>query len=254
VLLVSESAEIQAVRPDGRTLVSASGFRGSSPRLSPDGQWLVATRSGELWLQPFGGDDSRARRITARGRDGVWSPTGQRLAFVRGHALWSIGVDSRQSRLIWLLQKTQVPSPDSSAIDWSPDGRRLVFADSEGRLWDVGIATPRIRRLGPAGLRGFAPRWSPNGALVALVDEDGWLTVLNTRTGSVRLLAGGVDGYAWSPDGQFLAISRTIVYECDDDPYEGCQLGELSIVRLRNGGTRQQLRSDALGTVFDWRH
>ena len=100
----------------------------------------------------------------------------------------------------------------------------------------------------------FTPRWSPNGALVALVDEDGWLTVLNTRTGSVRVLAGAVDGYAWSPDAQFLAISRTIVYECADDPWEGCELGELSIVRLRNGEARQQLRTDALGTVFDWRH
>lgn len=164
-----------------------------------------------------------------------------------------MGVDSRRPRLLWVLPEAMVPPPDAGAIDWSPDGLRLVLADLEGRLWEVAIGAPRLRRLGPVGLRGFAPRWSPGGAWVAFTDEDGRLTVLNVRSGRVRVLAEAVDGHAWSPDGRFLAMSRTVIYECDDDPWEGCQLGELSIVRLRNGEARQQLRADALGTVFDWR-
>ena len=253
VLLVTESAEIQAVRPDGRNLDSVSGFRGSSPRLSPNGRWLVATRNGELWLQPFGGDDSRARRLTRKGRDAIWSPNGQRLAFFRGRALWSIRVDSHGSRLLWLLPEDIAPPPDAGAIDWSPDGRRLVFADPQGRLWEVAISAPRLRRLGPVGLRGFSPRWSPRGTWVAFADEDGRLTVLNVRSGRVRVLAQAVNGFAWSPDGRFLAISNTLTYECDDDPFDGCDLGELSVVRLLNGESRQPLRADALGAVFDWR-
>jgi tricorn protease len=152
--------------PDGRSLAFASNrhgsydvfvvpVRGGRPRRltsdsandiptgwSPDGKHILftSTRSpsfppqSELYSVPVEG--GRARRITtAEGREGVYSPRGDRIAYVRGPGAWyRRNYRGSSNNDIWLCnadghnnrQLTTFNGQDGSPM-WAPDGRTLFY-------------------------------------------------------------------------------------------------------------------------------
>ncbi|HEY6608193.1 MAG TPA: S9 family peptidase [Candidatus Limnocylindria bacterium] len=125
--------------------------------LSPDGRFVAfavkATAPGKdgyrssLWLAPADGSSS-ARQLTAGAKNDTsphWSPDGRTLAFLsdRGAVLQAGGGGAKPGKAeapgeggtqVWLLpfadggearQLTDLPK-DVEALDWAPDGRRLV--------------------------------------------------------------------------------------------------------------------------------
>src|ERR1700730_7156249 len=60
-------------------------IRATEARWSPDGKWVAYISTGQLWIADAGG--ANARKISS-GNGGagspVWSPTGDRIAFVTG--------------------------------------------------------------------------------------------------------------------------------------------------------------------------
>lgn len=106
----------------------------SEPIASPDTSWVVFAKGTELWgAEVSGAQISEAVRLfTGRGRikELVWSPDGQRLAFVSDRSMYGrggysfVGVFDLQTRGIEYL------APDVSyAIEptWSPDGTKIAF-------------------------------------------------------------------------------------------------------------------------------
>ncbi len=109
---------------------------------SPDGKQILfaSTRSTsfplgfELFTVPAEG--GRARRITAaEGKEGVFSPTGDRLAYVRGPGSWyRKGYRGSSNDDIWLCnadggnnrQVTAFNGQDNSPM-WSADGKTLFY-------------------------------------------------------------------------------------------------------------------------------
>jgi tricorn protease len=109
---------------------------------TPDGKNVLfaSTRStgfppgSQLYTVPLEG--GRARRITlAEGKEGVYSPTGDRLAYVRGPGLWyRKGYRGSSNDDIWLASAdgsnnrrlTAFPGQDASPM-WSPDGKTLFY-------------------------------------------------------------------------------------------------------------------------------
>jgi tricorn protease len=109
---------------------------------SPDGkQLLVASTRGtdypggyDLYSVPA--DGGRARRITAaEGREGVWSPTGDRLAYVRGPGTWyRKGYRGSSNDDVWLCNAdgthnrrlTHFNGQDASPM-WAADGRTVYY-------------------------------------------------------------------------------------------------------------------------------
>jgi hypothetical protein len=97
--------------------------------------------------------------------------------------------------------------------DVSPDGRSIVLA--LGGKWTICDFPACAARKAIAGIRGSRPRWTPDGRAVAYVDgmtqTNLWVQPIDGS--APRQLTQFTDGrllghYAWSHDGQRLAISR----------------------------------------------
>jgi Tol biopolymer transport system component len=203
-----EVSDIYTMRPDGtdvRKVTDSIGFSGG-PAWSPDGRWLVydADRgdypgSMGIYLQPSDGSGP-PRRVTTLPASSTWqelprfSPDGRRIVFNEARpldtgnpndptdqsALFTVRVDGSMLRRItpWAV--------GAADADWSPDGRRLVFAGrpaDNGYIQDVGVVDAdgehlRIITRGD-GVSGdgdtfryqesFNPAWSPDGAKIIFV-------------------------------------------------------------------------------------
>jgi WD40 repeat protein len=143
-------------------------------------------------------------------------------------AAWSISPTSQARAELTALATEQqdggllavVPGGGSVALAFSPDGRLLASADSDGtiRLWNplTGRAAGRPIHAGTGG-GANALAFSPDGRLLASADADGTIRLWNPATGQpagrpIRAGTGdrangdgGVLGVAFSPDGKLLA-------------------------------------------------
>lgn len=174
------------------------------PRWSPDCTRLAYTYQAIAGAAPelhvVNVDGSGDRRLAAGGAP-RWSPTGQRLSFIRGGDVWTIAADGSAAR------RLTDDGTDIAAASWSPDGTRLAEARSAGLyvLRADGGGQTRIastQRPSP----GLAPEWSPSGGQIAFIHGQR-LTVVNPEGTGLRDLAEGVDP-SWSPDGTRIAFDQ----------------------------------------------
>jgi dipeptidyl aminopeptidase/acylaminoacyl peptidase len=109
-----------------------------------------------------------AAELVGEGHAPVFAPDGERLAFTRKGEIW-----------LWSkaagAQRVATVAGDASRLEWSPDGRQLLFVDERGdhsfiALLDVAArGEARVRYLDP-GL-GFAvePCFAPDGKSIAYI-------------------------------------------------------------------------------------
>ena len=154
------------------------------------------------------------------------SPDGGQVVFLSAKDLFSVDVylaDTRTGKIKRKLTETAMdPHLESiqlvnSAGDWSPDGKRFVFAAvSKGkavlRILDMsdGRMLDEIRVAEADEI--FNPTWSPDGKSIAFSAMRGGvmdLFTLDLQGRSVRSLTGDVYADlhpAWSPDGRRIAF------------------------------------------------
>src|SRR5258708_9442145 len=100
-----------------------------------------------LWFCPVQGGASR-RVGDVMAKEGVWSPTGDMIAFVRGETILITDTQGSDAREVARFKL----APHS--LLWSPDGKRLRFTrtsvvEGTDSVWEIGIDGKSLRRVLP---------------------------------------------------------------------------------------------------------
>jgi tricorn protease len=193
---------------------------------------------GEIYTQKPGGDAQKVSiRIAEDGRatlDKVLpvnggatemklSPNGKEIAFVFRGEIFVTSVDGGITKRI-----TNTPWQERS-VNWSPDGRTLVYAAEKDKNWNV-YTMSIIRKEEPyfyastvlkeetvvaTPAEEFQPAFSPDGKEVAYLEDRTTLKVINLATKKTRVVlpagknysyADGDQYYEWSPDGKWFLV------------------------------------------------
>jgi TolB protein len=185
---------IAFVRRDAIWLMGADGtgrrrlFAGTQPSWSPNGSKLAFTHAGAVNTRSISGGPATQ---VAQGYSPAWSPSGAEIAFVRATSLLAVDPDTTVERTIVDVARECLEGSEVSIAgpDWSPDGRRLVFAvvcdDGRFASTSAGVVQADGSGLRWLQLNDPAPTrlaWSPGGARLAFVAESA-----NRRIATVKL-------------------------------------------------------------------
>jgi Tol biopolymer transport system component/DNA-binding winged helix-turn-helix (wHTH) protein len=214
-----------------------TGGEEMSPSLSPDGRFLAYAASGQeggahdIYMQAVAGGGPVL--LVSSPQDDVapaFSPSGDRIAFVRADADWNAPgqaavqpcrilvkpVPAGPERLVGRCTESRY----ASRVAWTPDARALVFSDwrpeSPARIVRLDVATGRKSPLTnpPRNIHGdFDAAVSPDGRTLAfrryLSTQSGDIYLQDIDSGRLTRLTtdGGVGYLAWAPGGRNLIVS-----------------------------------------------
>jgi Tol biopolymer transport system component/DNA-binding winged helix-turn-helix (wHTH) protein len=215
------------------------------PAVSPYGQFVVfslrpeGTSVFKLYLKRIGSEnltaltDEPGHEMYPR-----WSPEGERIAFVRRtEAGRRLCVVAAMGGPVQTLGPVYHLLGD---LDWTPDGRRIVFSGKEQqeapmllmRIDLSGALTDTLTRPEQLSRGDNLPRFSPDGTTLAFVRGDRGSSrdvfVMPSEGGPPRRLTNGFfscGGMDWAPDGKSLIISATLrgPYELWRVPLDGTE-------------------------------
>lgn len=175
--------------PDNRLWVGGTEGVGSASSLLSNGAVVADLDSGEM--------------TSLAGVDHLWSPDGQRVAYLSwpNLALWaadSNGHNARQMMRGWRLLLSFSPTGRATArvatgylLAWSPDSRYLALAGQAAA--DAGLLVKQTLQIADV----------VNNSTRTLISADDLLARLFERPG----MTGEIDNLAWSPVGDEIAIA-----------------------------------------------
>jgi dipeptidyl aminopeptidase/acylaminoacyl peptidase len=191
----------------------------SSINVSADGKWIAYVRGGDhgayegsvprnpsssplqqkvqVVCIPFSGSQPR---IIGEGDHPVISPNSSQVAYINDGQVWTAPLDGSQP-----AKKMFFAKGENGALQWSPDGKQLLFVSSRKDHSFVGIFTDSlqpVKWIAPSLARDQSPRWSPDGkrivfarrearggkpdSLTAIHPEPWSLWVADAQTGNAR--------------------------------------------------------------------
>jgi TolB protein len=270
-----------------------TGVIDQEPDWSPDGRKIAFERRTPCPAGgPRNGLDNYCDVVYTVGRDGKglrplvpcdfadhchlvdtpgWSPDGKKIAFAYGvsddayvgsynfdQAIWVAGANGAAARQV--TQLTPGTSWDSNP-QWSPDGKKLVFARADlnvgkDAVFTVNVDGTGLSQVTPWELNaGNGPDWSPDGKwlLFSVQPEDGSANVYKSHvdgsalTNLTRQSASGMHyaSSSFSPDGRMIVTART--------PGVGPD-GAADVVLMRADGShaRAVTKSPLWESAVDW--
>jgi eukaryotic-like serine/threonine-protein kinase len=193
------------------------------PRVSPDGRRLAFQRvdvvrgNPDIWVKDLE-RGTQVRVTTAAGNDmaSVWSPDGNRLAYVSGQPPGRPGKRTLSIAAAdgsGVTQTFPCPADYCEPTDWTPDGRRLIINVQDARRRDVwSMATEAGDSSQSLLAESFTERdarISPDGRWIAYVSEESGrpeVSVRNLSGSPARFVisGGGGDQPVWSRSGSEL--------------------------------------------------
>lgn len=223
--------------------------------LSPDGRWIVFSRSlgsntSNLWvISARGGSPTQLTSGLHRDDLPAWFPSGDRIAFISDRPsppgamqtyVMSIPFDAQTGRTAGAAQQVSLEAAFYAAV--SPDGRSIVFETPElpgkRRLMVVPSAGGTARTVvRTAGLM-HIPQWSPDGREIYFADKAPGAT---ERT-LMRVSAdGGEARRVWSTPRRIWSMNtatrRALTLDLSTSGFEVAKVAEVSTFDGRPVGT-----------------
>jgi tricorn protease len=185
--------------------------------LSPTGKRVVVEARGEIFTIPA--DKGDVRNLTnssgSAERDPAWSPDGKWVSYFSDK--------SGEYQLVIEAQDGITP-PRSIALtppkhyympSWSPDSKKLVYTDTDLKVWVMDVVTGKAKVVGDdpwmVPQRTLNPVWSPDSKWVAyssrLKSLYHAIFVSNVETGETKQVTDGLADAvwpAWDASGKYL--------------------------------------------------
>ena len=149
------------------------GGRITNLALSPTGKRVLVEARGEIFTIPAEKGDARdlTRSSGSAERDPAWSPDGKHIAYWSDRSgEYQLVIESQDG--ISPPRTIAVPNPTHYyTVSWSPDSRKLLYHDTNLRVWVLDVASGKAKQVGndpwmvPA--RTLYPTWSPDSKWVA---------------------------------------------------------------------------------------
>ena len=273
--------------PDGKSLA----FEGS---IADKSGLFVARADGSdiTYLASTNGTNSP---LPGTGKEFTWSPDGNQLAFISstpgkeaaeasgdpmvitrylykpdaGEGMTRFNDNQRLHIFVVDLATKQVRQltqgdTDEHSIDWSPDGKEILFASNREPnqdeffnydLFTLRVADSSIRRLTATEYNEYEPLWSPDGKHIVyrgtrrgLTDrettmEDTHVWVMNADGSDRREVGAVVDNRQgtprWAPDGRFVYFTVQ-------------ERGSMYLMRLSISGDKPEYVVKETGSVGNW--
>jgi serine/threonine protein kinase/Tol biopolymer transport system component len=226
----------KTAKPEISQLTSGTSYYGG-PSFSPDGRWIAFARGPgadeeNIFKIPVaGGDPIQLTFFKHAEADGpVWSPDGERIAFVSDQdgtsRIWTIGANGAGAQA---LTNTNA-SDTQDKIAWSPGSDIVYQKPGMENFLRVNQKTheqnPVIQHDQSVGWLPHKPVLSPDGKKMAVwwsrKEKGLWIISLQPYS-ETFLLAGGFYPFGWSPDGKNLYAVR----------FEPGEIGRREIVRVQ---------------------
>ena len=179
----------------------------SNMAVSPTGKRVVVEARGEIFTIPA--DKGDVRNLThssaSAERDPAWSPDGKFVSYFSDKSgEYKLVIEAQDGltppREIALAKPTHYYTPS-----WSPDSKKLLFTDTNLKVWVLDLATEQAKIVGedpwmvPA--RTLNPTWSPDSKWVAYSSRLRSLYhaifISNVETGERKQVTDGLADAVW---------------------------------------------------------
>jgi len=199
---------------DGRTTIHDVSKEVTNYEIAPDGNRALFGARGDLFTVPL--KNGNTRNITAtpgvHERNSKWSPDGKSIAYISDQSgedeIWTIAQDgSTPGRQI-----TRGGDTYKYQLYWSPDSKKILWADKKLRLQYVDVESGSVTPVAQATAWEFSDYcWSPDSKWIAYAKpEEKRMTTLQLyglEDGkTTEVTDGWFDSYgpAFSADGKYL--------------------------------------------------
>ncbi len=181
--------------------------------LSPKGQRAVFSARGDIFTVPAEKGPTRnlTRSSDAHDRLPSWSPDGRKIAFVSDlsgeeqvHVIDHLGGEPEQL--------TDGVRGRLYQLRWSPDSKRLVFSDKQGKAYVMDVETKQAQEIADESRGRITDyRWSPRGGYLAftvsVAPRVNSVFIWDAAESKLHQVGGELfDEFtpAWGPKGDFL--------------------------------------------------
>jgi dipeptidyl aminopeptidase/acylaminoacyl peptidase len=241
---------------EGKPVRLTAGTRDTSPRWSPDGNWLAFVRPDEkdipqIHLLSMRGGEARPITTLPRGASSpVWSLDGKAIAFTSS----TTADDSKKPDLAAKPERKSDVKVVTRAVYRSNGNPTYVDPDRHAHIWTVAVngaddkAAPKQITSGDFDERGA--QWSPDGAMLYFVSDrvaesyynagDSDIYRVPAAGGEITKVAsidGPIGSVSVSPDGKRLAFVGAL----SGDPIRSYSQPDLWVVDATPGSTPKNL-------------
>lgn len=185
--------------------------------ISPTGKRAVVEARGEIFTIPAEKGDIRnlTNSSGSAERDPAWSPDGKWISYFSDKSgEYKLVLESQDG--LSAPREIALPNPTHYYMpSWSPDSQKLVYTDTDLKVWVMDIASGQAKVIGSdpwmVPQRTLNPVWSPDSKWVAYSSRLRSLYhaifVANVETGESRQVTDGLADAvwpAWDASGKYL--------------------------------------------------